>query len=469
VVAETILVSTRGLAALMIILAVVLAAVFWLDRTPKQEPTAVSGAAAQEILRIPRDRIAALEIGSDETACRLEHDAGGGWRIGGPARSEADPRPVEALIDALVGARILRVVEEKGDPRRFGLEPPERVARAFVADGSRVLALSIGRHSPVGSERYASVGDGRIVLVDGSLAQQLDRPCGEYREKRLFPVEPEKIRRIAITRASGRLVLERSGSEWRLIEPVKDLADDVTAEGLARELASLSLRRWLEERERDKALTALLKPAADITLETSDKAGTLRGVIGDAEGGEDLPARRIGSSVGVIAPDSVKDLARDVDTYRDRRVMLITAPEVREVRFVAGERTLRIKRAGEGADWKILTDQGKEEAADGEKVDELIDRLRWLRARRFASNGFAASDAERVIEFVGEKGLLGSIAIGPRASASEMVEVRSTWRQGMVFAVAEESLGKLPSAAADLMKAREAEAESPGDTGKGSP
>jgi uncharacterized protein DUF4340 len=237
-------VSLRGLLVLLVLLIAVVSYVVWIDReAPGDEAKPELGA----LLPFEAKDVRRIEIDRSSGTVALERRGEKGWVLGA---EEADPAKVDDLLRSLADARTVAVVEEKGgDEARFGLAPAELAVRLTLDGKPEPRTLRLGRKSPVGYERYATAGDGRIVLADASLASALDRPAGDFEEKRLLPVAPEDVRRILIRRAEGNLALAKVGSDWRLLDPVRDAADAPAADGVARALTSLSVTRRVEADE----------------------------------------------------------------------------------------------------------------------------------------------------------------------------------------------------------------------------
>jgi hypothetical protein len=278
-------------------------------------------------------------------------------------------------------------------------------------------------------------------------------------ERRLVPVEPEDVRRIVVERATGRLVLAKEGSDWRLLEPVTDLADSGSAESLARSIATMSVG---PRAGGDESLEghALRSPGAIVVqIETAD-GGPRRVEIGPDEAGEDRDARRADGSLWGRVPDAAAgELDRAADEFRDRRLVVLPTAAIRELRIESGGSRLRAWREKDDGPWSLQEGSGSARPADAGKVEGLLDRFRWARAETFLS-GSVAGKTEHTVILRGAEGEMGRLEIGVpfaatgapgTSSTGTRVPVRSSWRPGIVLTVAAESLAPLPTGVADLM------------------
>jgi len=219
--------------------------------------------------------------------------------------------------------------------------------------------LRVGRKSPVGLERYAATGDGRILLADASLASALERSPDELEEKRLLPVAAEDVRRILVKRPGGNLGLRKDGSEWSLTEPMRDTADASAADALARSLASLSVTKRLAPDEANRA------GASTIEIELETGAGVRRVVIrAGRSGAEAVAARADGTLAGPIAEGGLQSLDRKPDDLRDHRVAILPPDGIRGVSIETAGKKVRAWREKDDAPWQVAESGGAGVPAD---------------------------------------------------------------------------------------------------------
>lgn len=445
--------SLRAVVVLAVFLAAAVAALFWLDRSPVPPPTA--GVGLGTLLDAPHEDATVVEIGG----CRLEKRGDDGWSLVKPYEAEADSREVESFLAGLAEAKLVKAVGERGcDRSGFGLDEGATVVRVERARGKPERVIRLGRHSPVGPERYVELGDGRVFLADlgGVLAE---RPADSFREKRLIPAKPGEIRRIAVERPAGRLVLVREGNTWSLTEPVKDLADFAAADALARGVASLSFARFLTDEESKGGEAAARRVEIAVGLESVGSSA--KAELSAPDDRRERLARRDGSGwTGRVADKDVSELIRPAEEFREHRPVLFSSPDLRGVRIEGSGIRLRAFRDREGSGWSVSDGEGPPMRADGAKIDEFVDRLRWIRARRVVDAPPSAFPEVLRVEFEGEGAVLGRLEVdrlppaAPRkeaeAAPEETARARSTFRPGCVFDVPLSQLAGLPRRAADL-------------------
>ena len=450
--------SNRAVLLLALIAALAVGAVFWLDERPAERRP---GEGGERLFEGAPDRARGVEVKRGGARMRAERDDAWGWKLVAPERGEADAREVDAVLRAIADARVRRVVAAKGEPDAgFGLESPEATV-GLELDGGASFRLKIGRASPVGTERYVSIGDGRVLLAEIQATPMLDRVPDRFRERRLFPVEGDAIRDIVIERRAERLELRRRDGEWSVVAPFRDLADSNTADSLARALAALEVDRLDDAASSGKPAGA--PPEFRLSIGAGSPPRTFRVAIAPESGGPGRHAEREGSSVaGVLPTADFSILERPAAEYRDPRPAPFAPSDLRAVRITHGGTTLSVEKT-EGA-WTVRGGSGAAEPADSARVDALVDRLRWMKARSIVPAPRAPlASSEWKVELVGTSGLLGTLEIGripgpgtheENADAAPLVPVRSSLRPGIVLEVPADQLRELPGQPKDLAGGR---------------
>lgn len=453
--------SLRGLLVLTGLLA---AAVFVLLRLG--HGTAPGNAAAPQaplVTAFAEEGVREIDLACGGTAVTLGRETSRSWQIKRPFEAEADPRRVHEVIAALQDARVLKVIAgAAADPAAFGLSPAACTVRLGFETGTSALTLRLGRNSPVGSERYASADDARVVFTDGSLYGVVARSAEAFREKRLIPVDPEAITRIAVDRPDGRLVVQRVAGAWQVEAPRDDAASSGACAGLARAVASMELTS-------SGAVGAPRNahPARCLRLEVTERGGNTPFVAFVAAAGID--GKRLGwregrGLAGLVEESAARELQLPWDSFRDARIMSFSSPDVRRLTVVRGGTTLRIAREGETSPW-TGSEGSAPFAVEASRVEDLLDKLQGLTGAGFEPDA-PGTQATGTIALEGERGALARLTWGPLGPSSGS-DVSSLWvttpaRPGVVFRVEASGFGPVPAKAADLAPAATARTEGVG-------
>lgn len=183
-----------------------------------------------------RERVNTIEMAGGETVLVRTGD---GWGVGLSAELSVPARieRVDALLDALAGARVRRLVTtNRTRHAELGFGTPLSVILRD-SDGTLLLALETGDAVSGGPGLYARLDDSdRVVEIDGTVGFYLDREAGYWVDRRLMPhgFDASRTVYVAYSRGSDRVVLTKgdlssssSQAQWLLetniIEPTAEV------------------------------------------------------------------------------------------------------------------------------------------------------------------------------------------------------------------------------------------------------
>lgn len=183
-----------------------------------------------------------------------------GFRLERPVAARAEPKAVQALVDALATAR--------ADRRLDGAPEPGGVPIAL--DG-RVEARLLGACPGNPGERLVVREDGaRLCFAKDALAP-LEAPASALREPRPFPFELNDVVAVDVTHGDTTLRLRREDFAWRLVAPL-DAAGPAS----------------------DPAVRAFVAPLLALTGPPPEAGATVRVVTRDDEASATVDPRVLG-------------------------------------------------------------------------------------------------------------------------------------------------------------------------------
>src|SRR5262249_4107876 len=109
------------------------------------------------------------------------------------------------------------------------------------------------------------------------------KTAADLRDKRLLPLESDKLTRLTITNKNGTVEFARTGKGWEISKPHALRADSFAVDDLAR-AAETAYESVLAEDEKGAGKYSFSSPYA--TLEAVTSAGTQRLVIAEQKGKE---------------------------------------------------------------------------------------------------------------------------------------------------------------------------------------
>ena len=329
--------------------------------------------AAVESLRIERP---------DEEAIEIERHQDG-WRLTAPLEDRADRFAVDGLLRTVVEARAVQSLEAgriEGGDEATGLGG--RALRVVLESEGGQRVLEIGSRRAPGGRRYARLaGASKLLIIDDTLWEQLDKDASAWRDKELIDLSTVDLQRV---RFVGRdLAFERrEGRKWWVTAPLEDLADAGEVNNLLAAVVGLRAERIAGDDERERA--GLDQPTVEVELAGEDQTVRLRlGADTGAGDGTFFATVSDREALFVVRAASWLDkLDQPGSTWRSKRALDFSPWDVGEFVLQRGEQTVRIGRlegsAASDSSWVAI--DPADFPLDSDKAAELLSELSLLDA-----------------------------------------------------------------------------------------
>ena len=428
----------KGLLIATLVLAALLATLYWSNHHPPSEETAkASPDTAPKILTLKQDDISALDIKKEGDEVRLEKDAAGQWQITGPKPLPADQGAVSSLLSTLSSLASVRLVDEKpADLNQYGLTKPR--AEVAVTEKGKSQKLVVGDDTPSGNAVFAKLeADPRVFTLSSYTKAALDKSVNDLRDKRLLTADFDKVSQIEFVNQNGGkrqdFTLARNKDTWQILKPKPLRADAERVDELIRAL-------------RDTKMDVSLAPDAGKTASAFQSAESFTTVtVTGASGVQELEVRKIKDTYfakSSVVPGIYKvpagvgtGLDKKLDDFANKRLFDFGYQDPDKIEIHDGSTAYFLTRSG--SDWW---------GPDGKKLDDtnseaLVSKLRDLSATHFPEGAFTAP----------------SLQITVTSDAGKRVERVSVAKKGDVYLAQRENeatLYQLPSAA--ILQLREA-------------
>jgi ribosomal protein L14E/L6E/L27E len=202
----------------------------------------------------------------------------------------------------------------------------------------------------------------------------------EAKKKTLFELKADDVTQVTLDYGDHKIVLKKSGADWRMTEPLDVPADATTAKNLASAIADCEVKHELKDASADLSQYGLDKPFVTVTVKAGDKElpafmvgkNTPVGFSTYVQRADDKKIQLTGSAFRSGVDKKVKDL-------RDKTI----------IDFVDGD-VQRLELSGDGKelvlvqkDDKWTIEQPASYAADGSTVRSFLSTLRSMRATDF--------------------------------------------------------------------------------------
>ncbi len=216
-----------------------------------------------------------------------------------------------------------------------------------------------------------------------------ERKAVAEKSKKLFAdYTPNDARRIVVDRGDSTIVLNKDQGEWKIGEPVADLADQEAVERFLRNIDEAKRERILVDSAtvvEDGAVAekyGLAQPRLIVGVDTD------AGPMAPLHFGNDSPTDRFTyAQVDDANPEifSVRayrfdNLNKGLSDLRDRRVLAFAESDVKELRLERGDERIILTRQ-EGDAWQLQADVAV--SADKDAVDGLVRAVQTGKLKEF--------------------------------------------------------------------------------------
>lgn len=371
------------------------------------------------------------EVAGMETFTRTSEDGtvvsaekrADGWWLTKPYEWPLNPNALSRIHNELQFARNetkFRVADLAATGQTladYGLERPA-LTFAFRA-GGREFVLRVGNPTTAGNRLYVLGTDGEYVhVVNRSLAESLGLGLAELRSESIITIPVFEVRSLGVQTATVKTRLRRDATRWMFETPILARANKSEVELAVNALINLRAHRFFEPRDPALERAGLAQPALRVTLEGNSRRETL--LIGSAappppaaagEPGTEHYFARLEDKDAVFStaiPTALLEKLRGAqEELRERRVLDFERRNVSSITLAspgAPELSLqRLEAAAAGSPapdaWQVVARAADGQApaprpADREIVEQLLQKLEALAARRFVSDAPSAADLE---------------------------------------------------------------------------
>ncbi|MFO1501609.1 MAG: DUF4340 domain-containing protein [Verrucomicrobiota bacterium] len=342
-----------------------------------------------------------IQIMSGSRRLTLERDSPNQqWRFVEPMSIRADRGRVEHLVQQLRTARVTKFVSDdpKQDLEPFGLLPPE--AHLTLALGTNVVfQMQLGK-SPEDepTQVYARcMAHTNIVLVPRELADLIQKPHQEFRDRALLSFRPTQVDRIEAKADENFTIQKQANGEWQILEPFRARADRQLMQLFLEDLSKLEIVRFEKDVVTDFAPYGLLQPSRQYVLKTSvtNAVGVTNQTLVQLDFGQPptnamdtiFCRRSDESSVYVVPFADMFRLERAAYALRDRQIWNFASSNVARVTISQNGHQREIVRDSVTRRWS------RDDLIVDAAIEETVHRLGRLQAEAWVARG--ARQAQR--------------------------------------------------------------------------
>jgi hypothetical protein len=380
----------RQLLVATVVLAALAATLYWSNhRRPANDSVIASPSAANaKIISLNQDDISKLEVKKkDGDDVVLNRAGASSWKITSPKSLVADQESVSTILYNLSPLDGGTLIDDKAaDLKQFGLAEPEAQVSATGKDG-KTRTILVGDETPTGDAAYVMLsGDSKVYSVPKNTKANLDKGLKDLRDKRLLPVDFDKLAGVEISGAKLHLTFGSVDGQWTVRSPANLRGDTSKMETIIEKLRTATMDPGTSDADMKKAASMFALGAPVANLKATD-----------ASSSQELQVRKAigGYYAKTTAMDGVyKELGdavnKDAEDFREKRVFDFAEENPDKVELHDGSKGYFLTRNGE--DW---WSDGKK--MDALSVQEFLRSIRTLTATKFAANGSSSTALSLVV------------------------------------------------------------------------
>ena len=207
--------------------------------------------------------------------------------------------------------------------------------------------------------------------------------------KQLFLIEEKEIDKVSIKKGEERIVVERDGDGWRLIEPVQAKADAMEISSALQALLTARQERSIDEQPKGLAEYGLEHPAIQLTLTLKGGKPPVVLILGDKNpNGFSVYAKRGDQPAVFLVADTLRTrLDRKATDFRDKTLLALEPDKVKQLELAGKGRSIKLSNSG-GDTWELT--QPMKARADASAIRQLLWKIKDARVKDFLARGAIA-------------------------------------------------------------------------------
>jgi hypothetical protein len=285
------------------------------------------------------DDIRHISIKNGDQSFRIKREEDG-WLLETANPDAANPDAVDAIFKTALGTPVFDRIDpsEIRDQQNLATYGVLKSSLQLDFKGDRPLSLLFGKSSPDGNRTYVSFEKSNAVyLIPNDLAKLITLPPDNFRDRRIAPIDPDRVRRIEIRQGTTSLELENNGRGWRIIKPLDAAADNEAVAAMLKKWSSGRLASFDQSSKKTESSPAPFDQASEIRIFSEDMTEPTIISIGKPRADGFVPLKLQPRNIGGTAPPALAEAsAIDLNQLRDRSLARLNPDLIDLIRWQDG-------------------------------------------------------------------------------------------------------------------------------------
>lgn len=241
----------------------------------------------KKLLSIDGDKISRVTVDVGQRSIEFGKSGDDDWQILKPKLLRADNFAVGDLVRSVQNGEMVSVLEEAleegaAPSGKYSFAKPFASVEVVDASGAHTLTIAKGKDD----KYYAKSSDlpGGVYEVSSTLAEGLDKPLADFRNKKLFGFGFEDPVSVKLRDGETRIVIEKKDDKWILTSHEDRELESSKVQSLLDDLRGLRAKEFTSDEEADQEKYGLDQPALEAEVVQADDKGTEKAIMTSLDG-----------------------------------------------------------------------------------------------------------------------------------------------------------------------------------------
>lgn len=228
----------------------------------------------KHLLQLDEASISSISVAAGGRTAGFRREDGD-WRIVQPMELRADDFTVTDLVRAVRTAEMTEVLQEAGEEGAYSFDDPK--ASVEIQDEAGRHSLLIAAEGETYYARSSSLEG--VYAVSSTLAESLDKPIEDYRNKKLFDFGYTDPASVRVRAGETTATVLRSDDRWMLDSEDGSELESVKVQTLLDGLRNLTATEFPSDRQRDQAALGLASPEIEAVVTPAGEGAEAETVV----------------------------------------------------------------------------------------------------------------------------------------------------------------------------------------------
>lgn len=292
---------------------------------------------------------------------------------------ECDKDEIETILNKIISLDIEKELGEISELSIYGLLEPKKLLE-FKANGENYI-LYVGDDTPTGSSTYVTKDKKNILLVyKWDLNSIFEKNIFDLRDKRVImaDISSSDVSEIEARTEKINFLVKKSGDNWKIEEPLKDIADNTKIERIIDNLIDKKVKNFEEEKKEEDC--GLKEPKSYIRIKAKNKDYFL--FIGKVVDNSYYAKSSLKPYIFTIEKGIIEDIPEKINELREKKIFKFDTGDFEELFIEKGKLKIEIKK--EKGRYYLVKNKKMEIVK--EKVEDYLDNLKYIEIEEFLDN-----------------------------------------------------------------------------------